>query len=368
MQTTVVFKAPHVYASHPSIAALESGDWLVAFGASTQRSPYLHPPEDPDFRTYVTRSSDQGSTWETPRVAPSFDWYGVETPGISQISTGEVLLSQWRFRWHPLEEARRRWEAGDRNIFVSDAGGHNFQRAVSAESWAQHPYPYARADDGAYVHFSTDEGRTWSRTVPVDVSPYQSAFSPKGVIELSNGDLLLALATHTHVPRNACIVLHSSDKGHFWHKPIEAATLEGHFFAEPSVAETAGGKLLMLLREATTGHIHQCDSYDGGETWLPPRALPLWGYPSHCIRLHDSRMLVIYGRRRSPCGIRAALSDDEGESWSDEIVIRDDLASTYEGHNLGYPSVIEYAPGKLFSVYYGEDAGVTCIQGTYFDV
>jgi hypothetical protein len=31
--------------------------------------------------------------------------------------------------------------------------------------------------------------------------------------------------------------------------------------------------------------------------------------------------------------------------------------------------VIEYEPGKLFTVYYGEDAeGVTCIQGTYWSL
>ena len=48
-----------------------------------------------------------------------------------------------------------------------------------------------------------------------------------------------------------------------------------------------------------------------------------------------------------------------------EIVIRNDLSNA----NLGYPSVIEYDPGKLFTVYYAEKPdGVTCIQGTYFTV
>ena len=59
------------------------------------------------------------------------------------------------------------------------------------------------------------------------------------------------------------------------------------------------------------------------------------------------------------------MSDDSGRTWSEEIVIRDDLPND----NLGYPSAIEYEPGRLFTVYYGENSeGVTCIQGTYFAV
>ena len=59
-------------------------------------------------------------TWEQPRVAPNYDWYGVETPGIMQMSNGDVLLNQWRFRWYPLELAKAYWSNGKR-IFVKRA-------------------------------------------------------------------------------------------------------------------------------------------------------------------------------------------------------------------------------------------------------
>ena len=46
----------------------------------------------------------------------------------------------------------------------------------------------------------------------------------------------------------------------------------------------------------------------------------------------------------------------------EEFVIRDDLPN----RDLGYPTTIEYEPGKLFVCYYGQTAdGVTCVQGTY---
>lgn len=367
MRPITIYKVTHTYASHPCVTNLSNGEWLVAFAASTQRHPYLHPPEDPHFMNFITRSRDQGQSWEPPQVAPNYGWTGVETPGLRQLSTGDLLLNQWRFRWYPLGLARQLWRSGEEKIFICDASGRHWRPVQQEADWADHPFAWARADDGAYVQISRDNGHTWTETVPVDIAPYQGAFSPKGCIELANGDLLLALGSHDYDPLHTSFIVRSTDKGRSWQKPVAAAHQAGRVFSEPSVAETPSGKLLLMSREAVTGYVHQSESPDGGHTWRPVRQLPFWGYPTHCIRLHDGRMLIVYGRRKEPFGIRAAVSADEGQSWSDEIILRDDLAPTYQGHNLGYPSVIEYAPGKLFTAYYGEDTdGVTCIQGSYF--
>ncbi len=364
-KTIIIYKEPHAYCSHPCVTKLRNGDWLVAFCNSTQRQPMLHPPGDPQFINLVIRTSDQGQSWQAPRVAPNYDWYGVEVPGISQLANGDVLLNQWRFLWFPLELAKKRWATHHESIFIRDTTARQWRPATSAADWKQHPYPYARAEGGAFVQISTDNGYTWELTAPVNIAPYQGAFSPKGALELRNGDVLLALGSHDHDPLGASFIVRSQDKGRTWGQPVEAARTLGLLFSEPSIAETASGKLLVLSREETQGYIHQSSSTDGGSTWSPAQPLSLWGYPIHCIRLADGRMAIVYGWRQAPCGIRGAVSLDEGESWSDEIVIRDDLPN----RNLGYPSVIEYAPGKLFTAYYGEDNdGVTCIQGTYFSV
>jgi len=83
--------------------------------------------------------------------------------------------------------------------------------------------------------------------------------------------------------------------------------------------------------------------------------------------LADGRLLCTYGRRQEPFGIRACLSEDGGRSWQleAEIVARDDLPNG----DLGYPTTIEYEPGRLFLCYYGQEPdGVTCVQGTYVDL
>jgi hypothetical protein len=254
---TLIYKAPHTYNSHPCITKLANGDWLVAFSHSTQRQPpFIHPPNDPQFINLICRSRDQGRTWEPPHVAPSCDWYGVETPGITQISNGDVLLNQWRFLWQPVEAAKRLWAAKGQRWFVVNPKTSRWQAAESESDWERHPLPYARADGGAFVHISTGNGHTWDLTMPIDIAPYQGAFSPKGAIELSNGDLVLALGSHEHDPLAASFIVRSTDKGRSWQKPVEAARVPGLIFSEPSVVETRSGKLLLMSRDEITGYIY----------------------------------------------------------------------------------------------------------------
>ena len=55
-----------------------------------------------------------------------------------------------------------------------------------------------------------------------------------------------------------------------------------------------------------------------------------------------------YGYRLPPFGLRARLSEDDGRTWGREIVLREDGGSW----DLGYPRVVERAPGELLTVYY----------------
>jgi sialidase-1 len=369
LETVVVRRAPHRYSAHPSIAALADGDWLVAFCETVQASPFLHPPSDPRYLNMIVRSSDRGRTWDEPRVVPGYDWYGVETPGLAQLSTGEVLLNQWRFLWYPLELGRRLWAQGKLEAFVCgplrDPSRHGWFAARDDMDWERHPFPYVRADGGAYVHRSEDNGRTWVASISVDIGGYRGAFSPKGVVELLDGDLLLVLGSHDYDPAAATFVVRSKDRGASWEAPVEVARHADCVYSEPAAVALHDGTVLVFSREENRGYIHLSRSHDGGRSWSSALPLPYWGYPAHAVALADGRLLVIYGRRRVPFGIRAATSEDGGRTWAGEIVIRDDLRTD----NLGYPSAIEYQPGRLFTVYYGEDsAGTTCIQGTYFTV
>ena len=115
-KTITIHKDDFAYISHPSISILNDGRWIIALSHSVRRdinNPPLHPPEDPLFRNLLSRSADKGQTWEKPYFAPDFDWHGVETPGISQLSNGTLVLTQFRYKWYPLGLAKKRRDAGE---------------------------------------------------------------------------------------------------------------------------------------------------------------------------------------------------------------------------------------------------------------
>ena len=96
------------------------------------------------------------------------------------------------------------------------------------------------------------------------------------------------------------------------------------------------------------GETLQTESADGGRTWSTPRAIGVWGLPSHLLRLRDGRLLMSYGYRRAPFGNQARISSDHGATWSEPIVISDDAA----GGDLGYPATVELDSGHFLTIWY----------------
>jgi hypothetical protein len=92
-------------------------------------------------------------------------------------------------------------------------------------------------------------------------------------------------------------------------------------------------------------------STDKGRTWTEPRQIT--GdreHPADVILLRDGRLLLTYGHRERPFGVRARFSRDLGQTWDPETVL---LASDAENPDCGYPSSVETAPGKIVTLYYG---------------
>ena len=365
--TIIIHKDGFAYNSHPSITTIDNGDWLAVFGNSRRREKLEHPPGDPLFRNLLARSSDQGATWTEPYFAPDFNWWGVECPGISQLGNGTVVLTQFRFGWYPLGLAKQRRAAGE-PIYLSlpgrDHGG--WTEDFTDADWSRSQRTWARGYHGLYAHFSVDGGHTFDETVKLDCSPFRDGYTRTGVVELGDGRLAYAVTEHhPPLPKGDTYLLLSGTGGRSWEPPVLMVPSPDEAYGEPDLAEVAAGQLYCILRTATRGgYLQGCRSVDGGAHWSSPEVTPMHGGPGHLLNLDDGRMLCTYGRRIAPFGIRACLSEDGGRTWNieQEIVIRDDLPNG----DLGYPTTIEYAPGRLFCCYYGQEPdGVTCIQGTH---
>ncbi len=361
----ILHKDSYAYSAHPHIAAAPNGDWLIVFNKAPRRPFLLHPPEEPLFHNVIMRSRDHGASWAAPEVAPNYDWHGTECASMTTLRDGRMMLNQWRFRWYPLGLARR-LRTAETLVFPAAflSGGARSPEHDAAEYRALPPEqlaPWARGGGETFVHLSDDDGASWANSIRIDTAPYDGGYGMRGACELANGDLLLPLSD---IPNYRIVfVVRSTDGGRSWDRPVEAARRDGSEFEEPSLIQLASGRLLMLMRDNGTRHLHQCVSDDDGRSWSVPLRLPIEGYPPHLLSLPDGRVLCTYGWRQPDYGIRAVLSADGGESWDTERTIR--IRAGLPNKDLGYPCTILAGDGSLFTVYYGQDDdGVTCIWGT----
>ena len=205
--------------------------------------------------------------------------------------------------------------------------------------------PKRRSLLGNWMLRSTDGGLTWSAPFRVPLN------SPHGPIQLSDGRLLYAgkqLWGNEQVG-----VAESRDDGVSWRWLAGIPARSGDDalnYHELHAVECPSGRLLVHVRNhnaANAGETLQCESSDGGRTWSAPHPIGVWGLPSHLLRLSDGRILMTYGHRRDPKGNQVRLSPDEGRTWSEPITL-----SVDGGEDLGYPSTVELARGRLLTIWY----------------
>jgi hypothetical protein len=72
------------------------------------------------------------------------------------------------------------------------------------------------------------------------------------------------------------------------------------------------------------------------------------GNPPSMVKLDDGRIVVMYGYRNRPYSIRARISSDYGNTWSKEILLREDGRK----FDIGYTRSIVRNDGKIVTVYY----------------
>lgn len=131
----------------------------------------------------------------------------------------------------------------------------------------------------------------------------------------------------------------------------------------PATVRAADGTLVTLLRRrfdlksGFRNDINWIDAYgsrDDGETWSFLERIAYTdntgrnGNPPSLARRPDGLLVAAYGVRRSPEGIRARVSRDNGRSWGPELVLRDD-ARTWD---VGYCRSVVRTDGSIVTVYY----------------
>ena len=235
--------------------------------------------------------------------------------------------------------------------FVSLSDGTLLLAYVHA-GYTNGQFDNAKGYDRVYVIRSADYGATWSCPSVVDLghAPIEDPlYSPYGkMTELPDGAILMPThaASRTERRRSDSLVLRSRDGGRTWGD----GSLVAEGFDETALLHLASGRLIAMMRSAD-GDLWQTESDDLGYTWSEPsRITQPTQHPADLLLLESGRVLLSFGHRSPPYGVRALISNDECETWEhdSEMVLTADSSN----RDCGYPSAVQLDDGKVFVAYY----------------
>lgn len=237
---------------------------------------------------------------------------------------------------------------------------------------------FSDADPSALACFalrSSDRGRTWEKTPTLVRHPYEEGGRVHKdchpVVRMTDGRTLLAAMT-IGGHRQGVVIYRSTDQGLTWRflSHVQPATMTAGRFTYAGLLACSDDSLRCYsLHIADDGHVEGArnaicmfSSTDGGTVWSDPTPIVSGGrscwnqegsagmrYRSPwAMWLHGGRILMVFARRRLPMGLGAIVSDDCGNTWSSEFVIRQDAVCP----DLGYPVGCQLDDGRIFIAYY----------------
>lgn len=361
----VLYRSKRFFSAFPSVVTLPGGDVLLAFRRAPDHRWLFGELADEDlnsvdhvhFRSHIALQRFDGTLAPKARAVclPMHAEAGDQDANLFLHSSGRLL--QQGFFWYPVTiETAKRLQAEKRHVLMSEHFGAGYV------FW------------GGYVRYSDDEGRTWSDYIELPVNADSDAVGGpyvKGTVavrgrmaELTDGNLMFA--GYTAGPRDGAHqetrFFHSKTKGASWVMLPQTLSLEGIDLQEPAVAVWPEGQISVFHRTRYNNDKLVMSHAAVGGAFSKPKTMPITGHPYDPLVLPDGRLLLVYGYRHKPMGVRARIANSLGElSDADEIVIRDDSPS----RDTGYPSAAILPDGRILIAYYIADKyGIRGIEGT----
>lgn len=289
-------------------------------------------------RLLLARSHDDGVTWGGSDLQPVFDLG--DTAARIQGDGGESY-------------------AGEAPLDFHDSDTIVMAGALPA---------LLKPDSRAWLRASSDGGRTWRKPILLPLDGLANVTGHGPPTTRHDGMALLGVSTTSADGWTNRPLVYASPDGIAWHflsfvtpavdggsavsdraGPIIFGAIR-HFYTR--LLALRDGRILASVRfqRDATG-VMWTDIFasdDGARTWRFLSRVNDWGAPGDIVEMADGRIVCVYGYRLAPSGIRARVSEDGGRTWGRELLLRDDGGSW----DLGYPRVIEVAPGRLLTVYY----------------
>ncbi len=361
-----IYGDPRFNAAFPSVVRLSDDRLLLAFRRARD-SRAFHGQKGIDLGSFVTHLDPRshlalmdldghGRPIGEPRIAPICPEAADQDPNLLVLDDTRVLLAS--FAWNPIC-------AGDLSLPGFGVRGPEGVGRL-------HAYWFALW--GCNIRLSDDRGVTFSTPTYLPEGPKRSvgergAFGGATRGRLAKQGNTIYWATYA-APNSDGLGRHpqiyvSEDAGRSfsWRASIVPHTQLDCRFAESALHLASSGRLWCFLRSSRKDDATVvCWSDDQGQTWSEPRVTELVGHPVDPVPLADGRVLLVYGYRHPPYGIRARLWDGQNTDLAgEELIVRDDGRSG----DLGYPWGTQLADGSVLVTYYFHDkSGLRSIEAS----
>lgn len=361
----IIYKDSLFYSSFPSVVKKPNGELLVAFRRAPDRRLFGEPGyshTDQNSYLMMVRSKDAENWTQEPSLISAHPFGGSQDPCLLQLKDGTLICTS--YIW---------------SLIRPDADsvlGRKLTIVKGGKSAHSPSYTFL----GGYLVRSTDGGKTWDAPIypphiraDAQVTVWGKplpAYNRGALVEGKNGKIYWAVAGNS-VKNPSKVDNHlivSEDKGLTWNYSGLIASDEKITFNETSIYETPKGDLVAFMRTANMPDQYSCiaRSTDGGKsfTW---QSMGFYGYPSHALKLPDNRVLLTYGYRKKPYGIRGRILNAECTDFATapEFIIREDGG----GGDLGYCWSTMLDKNRILVVYYFNSNNVTrYIAGTILEL
>lgn len=309
------------------------------------------------FHWNIFESFDQGKTWHAPRKGESF--YGWDWPANFARERSDMFTCNYH-----------------KNNFQISTGSYGFKAATNLPTNKKQIIK----STSLFYRITPNNWKTVYQKfyeIPgIDIIVTFPRFFQKGLLILVPAYTLLS-----KYDESRCLVWRSENGGEtfrLWNMFPDG--IDGN---EMAFIDTDYG-ILAHIRSDKHPWLMESWSQDNGITWSYPTDVyseanngsNIIGGPPHLLRLKDNRILCSYGYRFDPMGIRAIISNDEGETWSVPYILRKDggyLSSLHKknwwqkwtcfnfgkkidpGNDIGYPVSIQLSDKSILTAYY-----ITC--------
>lgn len=356
IKDVVIYKDSLFFSSFPSVVKRADGKILVAFRRSPDHRIFGETYSnhlDPNSYLVMVSSTD-GENWtKEPELIYAHPFGGSQDPCLLQLHDGTLLCTSYGWKYltqEGISNLKKPYFLSASNfIFL---GGYLLRSTDGGEKWQGPIYP---PHVNAEINYS-------ALGIPVP------AYNRGALYEGKDNRVFWAVAATDSTHHTSTHLLISTDKGLNWEYSCPIASDSVASFNETSVYETPKGDILAFLRTSNfDGQACISRSTNGGNTFQKWESMGFQGQPLHALRLPDNRVLLTYGYRYKPFGIRARILNAECTDYSTapEIILREDGGSA----DLGYTWSVQLNPNRVLVCYYFNIENTTrYIAGTILEI